>query len=99
MYGHLSCLVAPHLAVGQPGMGTVRRRRRALQGKRTPSARSLPAITVSWGGTIHRAVGYALIFAGDAWCWWLLPPAAAIAALVVAFALIGWALDEAAEGR
>ena len=55
--------------------------------------------SVSWGGTIHRAVGYALIFAGDAWRWWLLPPAVAIAALVTAFALIGWALDEAAEGR
>lgn len=55
--------------------------------------------TVSWGGTIHRAVGYPLIFAGDAWRWWLLPPAAAIAALVTAFALVGWALDEAAEGR
>lgn len=55
--------------------------------------------TVSWGGTIHRAVGYALIFATDAWRWWLLPPAAAIAVLVSTLALLGWALDEAAEGR
>lgn len=55
--------------------------------------------TVSWGGTIHRAAGYSLIFATDAWRWWLLPPAAAIAALVGAIALIGWALDEAAEHR
>lgn len=55
--------------------------------------------TVSWGGLVHRASGYSLIFATDAWRWWLLPPVLGIATLVLASALVGWALDDAAEGR
>jgi len=55
--------------------------------------------TASWGGTARRAASYGLIFATDAWRWWLLPPLAGIAATVAGFALIGRALDEAVEGR
>jgi len=53
--------------------------------------------TISWGGIIHRGVGYGLIFASGAWRWWLLPPIAAIAVLICAIALIGWALEERTE--
>lgn len=55
--------------------------------------------TVSWGGTVHRATRYGLIFATDVWRWWLLPPLVGITLLVTACALLGWALDEAADGR
>lgn len=50
--------------------------------------------TISWGGIIHRGVGYGLIFASGAWRWWLVPPIAAIALLICAIALIGWAIEE-----
>ncbi|MGI8858070.1 MAG: ABC transporter permease [Thermomicrobiales bacterium] len=49
--------------------------------------------TISWGGIIHRGVGYGLIFASGAWQWWLVPPICGIALLVSAVALIGWALE------
>lgn len=49
-------------------------------------------LAISWGGTIHRGVGYGLIFASGAWRWWLVPPIVAIGLLVCAVALIGWAL-------
>ena len=51
--------------------------------------------TISWGGIIHRGVGYGLIFASGAWRWWLVPPICGIALLVCAVALIGWALEDA----
>jgi ABC-type dipeptide/oligopeptide/nickel transport system permease subunit len=51
--------------------------------------------TISWGGIIHRGVGYGLIFASGAWRWWLVPPICGIALLVSAVALIGWALEDA----
>jgi len=50
--------------------------------------------TVSWGGMIHRGVGYGLIFASGAWRWWLMPPIVCIALLVCAVALIGWTLED-----
>lgn len=53
--------------------------------------------TISWGGIIHRGVGYGLIFASGAWRWWLLPPIVAIALLICAITLIGWALEERTE--
>ncbi len=53
--------------------------------------------TVSWGGTARRAVGYGLIFATDAWRWWLLPPLVGIATVIAAFALIGRAIDDATD--
>ncbi len=51
--------------------------------------------TISWGGVIHRGVGYGLIFAGGAWRWWLVPPICSITLLVSAVALIGWVLGDA----
>lgn len=51
--------------------------------------------TISWGGIIHRGVGYGLIFASGAWRWWLLPPICGITLLVSAVALIGWTLEAA----
>ncbi len=52
---------------------------------------------ISWGDTIHRGVGYGLIFASGAWRWWLMPPIVAIALLISAIALIGWAIEERGE--
>ena len=54
-------------------------------------------LAISWGGMIHRGVGYGLIFVSGAWRWWLLPPIAAIGLLIGAVALIGWALDAASN--
>lgn len=51
---------------------------------------------VSWGGIVHRATGYALIFATPAWSWWLAPPVAGIALFVTSLALLGTVLDERA---
>ncbi len=51
---------------------------------------------VSWGGIVHRAVGYGLLFASPTWSWWLFPPVVAIALFVAALALLGTALDERA---
>lgn len=53
-------------------------------------------LAVSWGGVVHGAMGYALLFATPAWSWWLLPPVVAIAAFVAALAAVGTALDERA---
>ena len=55
--------------------------------------------TISWGGMIHRGVGYGLIFASGAWRWWLVPPIVAIALLICAIALIGWALEARTDDR
>jgi peptide/nickel transport system permease protein len=49
---------------------------------------------VSWGDMVHRAAFSPLIYLNQSWLWWLLPPALAIAVLVVGFALIGWSLEE-----
>jgi len=56
-------------------------------------------IAISWGGMIHRGVGYGLIFASGAWRWWLLPPIVAIALLVSAVALVAWALEDVSTPR
>lgn len=53
--------------------------------------------TISWGGMIHRGVGYGLIFASGAWRWWLIPPILAISLLICGIALIGWAIDWALD--
>lgn len=52
-----------------------------------------PSLT-SWGDMVHRAALSPLVFLGDSWTWLVLPPALAIAILVVGFALIGWSLEE-----
>jgi peptide/nickel transport system permease protein len=49
--------------------------------------------TISWGGIIHRGVGYGLIFVSGAWQWWLVPPVVAISLLICGIAMIGWAIE------
>jgi len=49
--------------------------------------------TISWGGIIHRGVGYGLIFVSGAWQWWLVPPVVAISLLICGLAMIGWAIE------
>jgi peptide/nickel transport system permease protein len=48
----------------------------------------------SWGDMVHRAAVSPVIFLDNSWLWRLLPPALAIAVVVVGFALIGWAVEE-----
>ncbi len=47
----------------------------------------------SWGSTLYYA-NVRGAFLLDAWTWWVLPPGLALGATVVAFALIGTALEE-----
>lgn len=53
-----------------------------------------PVTTVSWGRMLTNALPYATrdSAAGYVW-WWFLPPGIAIAALSLAFVLVGFALD------
>jgi peptide/nickel transport system permease protein len=51
--------------------------------------------TMSWGGIIHRGVGYGLIFVSGAWQWWLVPPVVAISLLICGIAMIGGAIEAA----
>ncbi|MDR5683005.1 MAG: ABC transporter permease [Armatimonadota bacterium] len=44
---------------------------------------------VSWGSTLSGAFAYPLLFVGNAWLWWALPPALAIAAVTLALSAIG----------
>ncbi|MFN2556853.1 MAG: dipeptide/oligopeptide/nickel ABC transporter permease/ATP-binding protein [Nitriliruptorales bacterium] len=50
----------------------------------------------SWGTMLHHAYARSA-FLSDAWLWWVLPPGAAIAAAVVSFAFLGYALEERAR--
>jgi peptide/nickel transport system permease protein len=50
--------------------------------------------TVNWGDMVHAAAISPLIFLDSSWLWRLLPPALAIAIVVVGFALVGWAIEE-----
>jgi ABC-type dipeptide/oligopeptide/nickel transport system permease subunit len=43
----------------------------------------------SWGLTLSGAFAFPLLFVGDAWLWWALPPAVAIAAVTLALSAIG----------
>jgi peptide/nickel transport system permease protein len=49
-------------------------------------------LTVSWGKTLDFAFSGGAAGAGQ-W-WWILPPGLAIVAVVLAFTLCGFALDE-----
>jgi ABC-type dipeptide/oligopeptide/nickel transport system permease subunit len=44
---------------------------------------------VSWGTVLSDAFAYPLLFVGNAWLWWALPPALSIAALTLALAMLG----------
>lgn len=44
---------------------------------------------ISWGTMLNSAFAYPLLFLGDAWLWWALPPALGIAVLALALSAIG----------
>ena len=52
----------------------------------------------SWGMMLYYANSRSA-FLTDAWLWWVLPPGICIAAAVLGFALIGYALEERARPR
>ncbi len=52
----------------------------------------------SWGTTLYYASARGA-FLTRAWLWWVLPTGLAISAVVVAFAFIGYALEERADPR
>jgi peptide/nickel transport system permease protein len=50
--------------------------------------------TMTWGIMLTQALPYAVVASNDAYVWWwFLPPGIAIAALSLAFVLVGFALD------
>lgn len=51
---------------------------------------------VSWGVMIQNALRFYYL---DAWVWWLLPPALAIAATILAFTLLGNSLEAIVDPR
>jgi peptide/nickel transport system permease protein len=53
---------------------------------------------VSWGTILHFANARNAILT-DAWPWWILPPGLALTAAVIAFALLGYAVEEWADPR
>lgn len=58
-----------------------------------------PAVK-SWGTMLSWAFAYPLIFLGDAWTWWVLPPALAIIVVVLAATWLATGLERApARGR
>lgn len=52
----------------------------------------------SWGAMLFYANSRSA-FLTDAWLWWVLPPGLCIAAVVVSFAFLGYALEERADPR
>ena len=53
---------------------------------------------VSWGTILHFANARNAILT-DAWPWWILPPGLALTAAVIAFAFLGYAVEEWADPR
>jgi peptide/nickel transport system permease protein len=51
-----------------------------------------PAVNISWGTILELAFGQGAAFAG--YWWWIVPPGVAIILLVLAFTMIGYALDD-----
>ena len=52
----------------------------------------------SWGAILFYANARSA-FLADAWLWWVLPPGLCIAAVVVSFAFLGYALEERVDPR
>lgn len=48
---------------------------------------------VNWGGTMRSALNAQALFFTNAWSWWLLPPALALATLLLGLTLAGIGLD------
>lgn len=53
-------------------------------------------LLLSWGKMLHHAMKYIYL---DAWRWWLLPVGISLSLTVLAFALLGYALEEAMDPR
>jgi ABC-type dipeptide/oligopeptide/nickel transport system permease subunit len=53
----------------------------------------------SWGSITRDAVNYRGLFVTPAWKWWLLPPVAAVVALVVGITLLGTAAERRLSPR
>ncbi len=52
----------------------------------------------SWGAILFYANARSA-FLTDAWLWWVLPPGLCIAAVVVSFAFLGFAMEERVDPR
>ena len=48
---------------------------------------------VNWGSTMRSALNSQALFFTNAWSWWLLPPAIALAVLLLGVTLAGLGLD------
>lgn len=51
---------------------------------------------ISWGSTLYFANNGSAILT-DAWLWWIVPPGVALTILIVGFAFVGYAFEEAAD--
>ncbi len=51
-----------------------------------------PTLNISWGTILEQAFGQGAAFSG--YWWWIIPPGLAIILLVLAFTMIGYALDD-----
>ena len=47
----------------------------------------------NWGSTMRSALNFQSLFFTNAWSWWLLPPALAVAAVLLGLTLVGVGLD------
>ena len=48
---------------------------------------------VNWGSTMRAALNFQSLFFTDAWRWWLLPPAIAVAVVLLGLTLVGVGMD------
>jgi peptide/nickel transport system permease protein len=53
----------------------------------------------SWGRIMRDALSFHLLFDTKAWSWWLLPPVAAVALLLLGLTFVGMALEERVNPR
>ncbi len=51
-----------------------------------------PTVNVSWGNILEQAFGQGAAYSG--YWWWIVPPGVAIILLVLAFTMIGYAMDD-----
>ena len=56
-------------------------------------------IRASWGSIMRDALDFRGLFLTDSWRWWLLPPVAAVALLLVGLALVGTSLERRLDPR
>ncbi|RDI75826.1 ABC-type dipeptide/oligopeptide/nickel transport system permease component [Gaiella occulta] len=53
----------------------------------------------SWGSIIRDALGFQSLFFTDAWTWWLMPPVAALAVLLLGLTFVGLSIEERVNPR